>query len=175
MPNNTKNSTQSILSWLGIILTLLALIFGDNLWQQFTGKSIFETIDQIVNPSTSTQLSFPKEPLTINGQVINSSFETGPQCIALEQTGVGNTIRYDMVVPNGWVVVWDSWKAFWPNGQYENDGMLIVQGHWQGTVTISSGEYCVVPFAWKDYAIRSRLNAVVRSDRPQYFIGSNIP
>lgn len=111
-------------------------------------------------------------PLVINGKSYSVPTSNTPFCIASEQTGYTSSgVDYDLVVPKGWVIVWDSWKAYWSDGKYENDGLLIVSGNFQGKVTIVNGEYCAVLVEWKDFAINLRANAVARASRPQFTIG----
>ena len=111
-------------------------------------------------------------PLVINGTSYSIPNSDSPFCVASEQTGYTSSgVEYNLVVPKGWVIVWDSWKAYWSDGSYENDGLLIIYGNWQGTVTIVNGEYCAVPVEWSDFAINLRSGAVTKSNRQQFIIG----
>ena len=96
-------------------------------------------------------------------------------CVANEQTGYTNQgHKYNLQVPSGWVVVWDSWKAYWASDSYEDDGLLIIYGPWEGEVTIVNGEYCATPIEWADFAISNRRNANPKPNRQEFLVG-NIP
>ena len=114
------------------------------------------------------------ESLIVNGQPYTAPTDIDVRCIANEQTrNTGTKVEYNLLVPRGWVIVWDSWKASWPpddNG-YEQDGLLIVYGKWEGKVTIVNGEYCATPVEWADFAINNRLSAVSHPDRQRFSIG----
>jgi hypothetical protein len=121
---------------------------------------------------TSTNAFNAKEPLIINGRSFSVPNDTTVKCVAREQTGYTNTdVEYNLTIPTGWVIVWDSWKAYWPNGKYEQDGLLTIYGRWEGKVTIVNGEYCAVPIEWKDFAINDRMSAVSSSNRQSFSIG----
>ncbi|MCK6463137.1 MAG: hypothetical protein L6Q29_04980 [Candidatus Pacebacteria bacterium] len=125
------------------------------------------------NSQNSSSSSFvASSPLVINGTSYSVPNSNSPLCVASQQTGYTSSgVEYNLDVPKGWVIVWDSWKAYWSGGSYENDGLLIVYGNFQGKVTIVNGEFCAVPVEWKDFAVNLRANAVARASRPQFSIG----
>jgi len=124
------------------------------------------------NQNSSSSSFVASMPLVIDGVSYSVPISNSPTCIASHQTGnIGAGVDYELVVPKGWAIVWDSWKAYWSGGSYENDGLLIVYGNFQGKVTIVNGEYCAVPVEWVGHAITWRLGAVSRPSRQQFIIG----
>jgi hypothetical protein len=119
-----------------------------------------------------------KEPLVVNGISYPVPMDSTQRCIGEQnrQTGIGVSRTYELVVPAGWVIVWDSDKAYWTpgDGKYESDGLLAIYGYWKGTVQIISGEYCAAPIEWAEFAVSDRRSAVIRSNRIECFIGSGI-
>ena len=133
-------------------------------------ESATESPDTGSSPNSNSFIA--SSPLVINGTSYSVPNSNSPFCVASQQTGYTSSgVEYDLVVPKGWVIVWDSWKAYWSGGSYENDGLLIVYGNLQEKVTIVNGEFCAVPVEWKDFAINLRANAVARASRPQFSIG----
>lgn len=127
------------------------------------------------NLSTGSQVSndfFATYPITINGVSYDVPTSASPYCVSSEQTGYTSTgVEYDLNIPQGWVIIWDSWKAYWNNGKYEQDGLLVIYGEWEGTVTVVNGEYCAVPTEWADFAINLRASANPKPSRQQFVIG----
>ncbi len=103
--------------------------------------------------------------LVINGNLYSIPTDNNAKCLggdkATRQTGVDASHTYNLIVPNGWCIVWNSYKAYWTpgDGQYENDGLLEIHGHWEGTVQIITGEYCAVPVEWAEFARTNRREA----------------
>jgi hypothetical protein len=94
-----------------------------------------------------------------------------PRCLADEFTGWNRTVEYDLYVPDGWAIVWDSYKASWPTGGYEENGLLVIYGEFEGVVTITVGRFCAVPVEWDEYAIELRKNASRQYIRNEYVVG----
>ena len=139
---------------------------------QPTSEPVITSPPQTTNDNQNSDSFIASSPLIINGKSYSVPTSNSPYCVASEATGyTSGNIDYDLIVPKGWVIVWDSWKAYWTGGNYENDGLLIVYGSLQGKVTIVNGEYCAVPVEWKDFAISLRANAVTKPSRPQFSIG----
>ncbi len=113
------------------------------------------------------------QPLIINGvNYPRPDPKIQPYCVAQEVHTQGeNKVTYDVVVPKGWVMVWDSYKAYWPGGSYGDNGLLGIYGEWSGTIEINTGGSCSVPIEWVDFAIQNRRNDYPVSFRPEFFIG----
>jgi hypothetical protein len=135
---------------------------------------------QVVQPSVipptvqvqNSSIFVASSPISINGKSYSVPTSNSPYCVASESTGyTSSNTDYNLIVPKGWIIVWDSWKAYWAGGSYENDGLLIVYGNLEGKVSIVNGEYCAVPVEWQDFAINLRGNAVARASRPHFSIG----
>jgi len=123
--------------------------------------------------STENDLFIASSPLIINGKsyVIPTSKDS-PICVSSQETDdTSSAIDYDLVVPKGWVIIWDSSEAYWAGGSYQNNGLLTIYGNWQGKVTIVNGGYCAVPVEWKVFATYLRANASPKAQRPQFSIG----
>jgi hypothetical protein len=114
----------------------------------------------------------PTAPLIVNGAAFTAPIDSRVRCVANDQTGYINSgVEYDVLIPSGWVIVWDSWKAYWPGGKYEDDGLLVIYGGWEGKVVVVNGEYCAVPIEWASFAINDRFSAISRPDRQIYVLG----
>lgn len=143
--------------------------------------------DRLFPPLTPTaKLQAPVEtetfeaPLERNNLVINGANylypnpSDSPYCIAPEvNTGMGITVEYEIEVPDGWIMVWDFYKAYWNNEQHDSDGLLVITGPWQGNIKIDTGGSCSGPIEWADWIISNRSNAYAVSSRPVFYLGQN--
>src|SRR5690606_335384 len=113
------------------------------------------------------------ESLSINGILYSlPSTNISPFCVAQEiHTQGENKINYDINVPDGWVMAWDSYKAYWPGNQYIDSGLLVIIGPWQGEITIDTGGSCSGPIEWIDWIIENRMNDYPVPSRPIYYLG----
>ena len=97
-----------------------------------------------------------------------------PYCIASElNTGMGNRVSYEITVPDGWVMAWDFYKAYWGSDQHESDGLLVITGPWQGSITIDTGGSCSGPIEWSDWIVNNRMTAFPVPSRPIFYLGQN--
>lgn len=85
------------------------------------------------------------------------------------ETGASEII-YEIVAPASWVIVIDSWKADWATGSYQNDGILVITGEWQGDVKVNTGAICAVSREKAQTAIQYRRNLTGNDGRPEYFL-----
>ncbi len=85
------------------------------------------------------------------------------------ETGM-TTIDYQLDVPNSWVVIIDSWKAEWSSGDYQNNGIVIITGEWQGNVKVNIGAICIVPANLLQSNLEIRRNLTKNDGRPEYTI-----
>ena len=172
--NNTSNGTieisKALIGCIGVALA--ATISGIFL---LISSGVIK-IDGVPAPSPSSTLAgqpATHQPLVIDGAKYpypNLGHE--PYCIAQEiHTQGRNKVDYRVVVPKGWVMIWDSYKAYWPNGKYEDSGLLAIYGEWSGTITIDSGGSCSVPIEWADFALQNRRGDYSLSSRPEFYIG----
>lgn len=108
--------------------------------------------------------------LIINGKSYSypdpsSSF----RCIAQDQhTNGKNIVAYDVIVPEGWVMMWNSYKANWASGSYDGDGLLIITGPWTGQITINTGGSCSGPIEWYDQIKSNRISDYYVANRLEY-------
>jgi len=137
-----------------ISLTPLPMLSAPQLTQLAPTRGAFQPTPQ----PTPTQL-VATQPLIINGVSYPVPTDSHFRCITAEQTGA-NRVEYTLNVPAGWVVVWDAQQAYWPGGQYENGGLLTVQGPWEGMVKIVNGHYCAVPTEWIAFTLSDLFTAV---------------
>jgi len=79
-------------------------------------------------------------------------------------------INYEFNVPKSWAVIIDSWKAEWSSGNYQNNGILVITGEWQGNVKINIGAICVVPINLLQSSLEVRRNLSNNDGRPEYTI-----
>jgi hypothetical protein len=109
--------------------------------------------------------------LIINGAAYSLPSTTNPYCVAQEvNTGMKVVKSYDVSVPDGWVMMWSSWKAKWPGGNYNENGLLIIRGPWQGTLSIDTGGSCSGPIQWYDFILDNRRKDYPVPSRPEYTI-----
>lgn len=85
-------------------------------------------------------------------------------CVAQEfhtgNTDYQNNIEvYDVVVPHGWVMMWDFYQAKWDNGVYDSDGLLIITGPFSGRIQINTGGSCSGPIEWYKFIYKNRVDA----------------
>lgn len=113
------------------------------------------------------------EMLVVNGGRYPYPDSTStPYCIAQDvYTGMDTRLSYEVTVPDSWVMVWDFHKASWENERYEDNGLLVITGPWQGTLDINTGGSCSGPVGWKDWLIDTRTNAYPIPSRPIYYLG----
>jgi len=138
----------------------------------------------IGNNSTSAQPT--SNPLSENSQtapliindITNNNLRTfefpstsAPSSCAGAYIETGMTIvDYEFTVPQSWAVIIDSWKAEWSTGSYQNDGILIIIGEWQGKVTVNIGAICAVPANLLQSNLETRRNLTGNYGRPEYTI-----
>ena len=122
-------------------------------------------------PASTTQPT-PQADLVINGLSYNKPNPAAtPYCVAEEiYTSDGNIVDYNVIVPDGWVMMWDSWQAQWPGGSYDDNGLLIIKGPWSGTITINSGGSCSGPLEWYDSILQNRRDSYPVTSRPEFSI-----
>lgn len=141
--------------------------------QSLIPPTFASTPSPIVQRLITTKVTFAFraiEPLVINGISYAVPNDSNQRCIANEKTG-NSLVRYNISVPKGWFIAWDSYKADWKVGNYQSDGLLGIYGKWEGTVDIEVGEYCAVPVEWANFAINDRRNASPKPTRQSFFIG----
>ena len=168
-------TTVGIATIIGVVIATITLILdvgkGWSISPTSSGQSTTAGTEIIID----SQSNLPSNMINATDSlIINSKSYAIPTdtsniaCIAGEQTGY-SSVKYSLVVPEGWVVVWDSWKAYWPNSNYEQDGFLVIYGNWDGEVTIVNGEYCAVPV---ELIPKRDLNGAVNNpDRQKFIIG----
>jgi hypothetical protein len=112
------------------------------------------------------------QALIVNGaRYTFPDLNTAPHCIAPEVATGEARAKYNLQVPKGWVMVWDSNKAFWADGQYENNGLLVIYGEWTGSIEIEKGGSCSVPVEWLDFALKQRRESFPVESRPEFYVG----
>ena len=122
----------------------------------------------------SVPATFTPSPqaLMVNGaRYTFPDLNTAPHCIAPEVATGETRAQYNIQVPKGWVMVWDSNKAFWVGGQYENNGLLVIYGEWNGSIEIEKGGSCSVPVEWLDFALQQRRGSFPVESRPEFYVG----
>lgn len=67
--NQRNNSSSTIIGLIGLILTVVVLFFGDNLYEQITGESFFASI-----PGSSSDPEEGNEVVNIRGEVWAQTF-----------------------------------------------------------------------------------------------------
>lgn len=123
-------------------------------------------------PENNSGNNSTHEMLVINGASYPYPETSTPYCIAQDvNTGMGNKLSYTIILPDGWVMVWDFYKAYWESQQRESDGLLVITGPWQGTITIDTGGSCSGPAEWSEWLIDIRMNASPVPSRPIFYIG----
>jgi|GEM_PF-5495205 hypothetical protein len=125
-----------------------------------------------VSQTTQNQVPQISSSLLVNGITYQIPTHTStPFCVAPElNTGMNNINEYDIVVPDGWVMMWDSWKAEWNGGSYDSDGLLIIVGPYSGRIKINTGGSCSGPIEWYDFILDNRRNAYPVPSRIEYII-----
>jgi len=116
-------------------------------------------------------------PLTIDDLTNNSSFvfdiydlHPTSRCTGeYLETGMA-IVDYRINVPNAWAVIIDSWKAEWDSGSYNNNGILIIIGEWQGLLKINTGALCVIPVELLNANLEFRRNLSGKDGRPEFTI-----
>jgi hypothetical protein len=68
------------------------------------------------------------EALVINGANYSDPDPRGNKfCGAHEiKTSMGNRVAYELELPEGWVMAWASYKAYWLGRQHKTDGLLVI-------------------------------------------------
>ena len=151
---------------------ILGALFGVFLYQKsFTAPNTAEPIYSGNSPSSNIA------PLIIsditNNKVYNFDFpgnNVSSSCSGGYLETKMNEITYQLTVPDSWVVIIDSWKANWSSGDYQNDGILIISGNWQGTVTINTGAICAVSINSAEVALDGRRAVNGYDGRPEFTI-----
>jgi hypothetical protein len=165
-----------------VVGAIITGIFG--IVATITGIYIRDTLDQrktvTPEPSAQVQTAGPTQPsgfkttqpVIINGQEYFPPTGQEMRCAASGKTDDSkNGIRYKVTIPDGWIIAWSSWKATWPEGSYENNGLLALYGAWDGTVTIVNGEYCAVPVEWSQFAVdKLRGGSQPQQGRPEFYV-----
>jgi hypothetical protein len=155
----------------GVVAAIAGIYFKDTLDQR---KAVTPTPSPQVQTAVPTQVSGIRatQPIIIDGQSYLPPIGQEMRCAASGRTDDSkNGVRYKLTIPDGWMIVWDSWKASWPEGSYENNGLLGIYGAWEGTVIVVNGEYCAVPVEWAQYALdRQRGGSLPQQDRPEFYI-----
>lgn len=153
---------------IGLIVSgfgLLGLILG------LIGSTFFlREVSQAQNPIT---VPLTHSSLTINGvSYPMPDPSSSPYCVAQQvHTNGKNTVDYDLNIPSGWVMIWNSWQAKWDGGHYDENGLLIIRGPWSGRIQINTGGSCSGPVEWYDFIRQNRLSDYPVPSRPEY----NIP
>jgi hypothetical protein len=99
-----------------------------------------------------------------------STFNATSSCTgAYFETGMV-IVEYRITVPQSWAVIVDSWKAEWESGSYQNDGILIINGTWQGNIKINTGAICAIPSGLLQSNLQIRRNLSGNDGRPEYTI-----
>jgi len=128
------------------------------------------TVANNAGNSQTTQIA----PLIINDITNNNlqTFEfpttsTPSSCAgAYIETGMA-IIDYELTVPQSWAIIIDSWKAEWSSGNYQNNGILIITGEWQGNIKINIGAICAVPIKLLQANLEIR-RGINNDGRPEY-------
>jgi hypothetical protein len=154
--------TASKIGMIGLVATMcgfLGLITG------LTGSVFYvRQINQAqttnpshTNPEYTNSFSNPKS-LVIDGVSYSMPDpNSSPHCVAQEvHTNGENIVTYNITVPDGWVMMWDSWKAKWDGDSYNQDGLLIIKGPYNGTIEINTGGSCSGPIEWYDFIYENR-------------------
>ena len=176
----TSSNTAIIIAAIGVIGTIIValitslsdviipLIIRTPTAEVFGSPSIISTAEVSVPPT----LTPSPQALMVNGaRYTFPDLSTTPHCIALEVATGEARAKYNIQVPKGWVMVWDSNKAFWVGGQYENNGLLVIYGEWNGSIEIEKGGSCSVPVEWLDFALKQRRGSFPVESRPEFYIG----
>lgn len=148
------NRTSAILGIVAAIVAILGFCGIPTVWDMLPAGCKLVDHDQT-------------DDIVINGKSYSVPTDNDERCLggdkASRQTGDGVSMTYNLTVPEGWYIVWDSHKAYWSppgQGEYENDGLLAIYGPWKGTVHVVTGEYCAVPVEWYKFAWDDRKGAV---------------
>jgi hypothetical protein len=158
--------------WISIggILGTLGCVIGAFVGFSIASNGVMEQSSFENNPSISAPSN--QSSLVINGasySIPNPS--SSPYCVAQEvHTNGSNIVDYEINVPNGWVMMWSSWKATWNGGSYNQDGLLIIEGPYRGTIQINTGGSCSGPIEWYDFIHQNRISDFPVPSRPEYKI-----
>ena len=182
---------------LGLLTAIIALLTeGLKLYKELPTQTpqivtIIATLPETISQPTLEIVSIPTAvvnvadtpspqiaPIGINDLTNNKSlsFDFPPianapkSCMGVYiETGMA-IIDYKLDVPKSWGVVIDSWKAEWSSGNYQNDGILVITGEWQGNVKINIGAICAVPINLLQSTIEIRRSQTNNDGRPEYAI-----
>ena len=134
--------------------------------------SLTPGITSTVEVSAPPTFTPSPQALVVNGvRYTFPDLKTAPHCIAPEVATGETRAQYNIQIPKGWVMVWDSNKAFWFSGRYENNGLLVIYGDWTGSIEIEKGGSCSVPVEWLEFALQQRRGSFPVESRPEFFIG----
>lgn len=155
----TELGNHPVIIFITVIAALIAIVIF------VSGK---ENLPEMVNGVESAMQ--PK--LVINGEsYIKPNPALTPYCVAQDvNTGMGKTTNYTVTVPEGWVMMWSSWKAEWAGGGYNDDGLIIITGPWSGALTINTGGSCSGPSEWYDFMLKNRREDYPVNSRPEFMI-----
>lgn len=174
--SNPSNITLTVGCFSAVAIIIAAIIGLGAPFAERAADFYFPTLTPVqpVAPATATQQSsIPQtsSPLVVNGVEYQMPTSSSPFCIAQEvQTGMNNIVEYNIVIPDGWVMMWDSWKAEWDGGSYDSDGLLIIMGPYSGKITINTGGSCSGPVEWYNFILNNRRNSFPAPSRNEYII-----
>jgi hypothetical protein len=75
--NENKISCSTLIAIIGLIIAIVAFVFGDNLYQQITGRSFFTSVQDTSSVSVPTASKSPNPPPPFFNEWINTDTETG--------------------------------------------------------------------------------------------------
>lgn len=165
--------TVAIIGGCFAIIAALVSGFADRIADRVLPPSTpIASVQTPVQAPTSEPLRLPDTLVINNANYPYPDPGSSPYCIAKEvNTNGRNRISYEIEVPEGWVMAWNSYKAYWPGGQYETDGLLVITGPWQGTIDIDTGGSCSGPVEWTTFVVDDRMKDYPVASRPIYYLG----
>lgn len=161
-------NTAIIVAIIGVIGTIIVAIITT--FKEPLVALIYKTPTAAVSVSPISTPT-PQDLIVDGARYPFPDLNTDPHCIAPEVATGEAKVKYNIKIPKGWVMVWDSNKAYWVGGQYENNGLLVINGEWNGSIEIEKGGSCSVPVAWLDFALKQRRGSVPVESRPEFYIG----
>ncbi len=137
----------------------------------FAPPSVIPAPQATQAPEPAASATNSNSPLIIDGVSYPWPDWSTPYCVAQEiNTGMNTIKSYAVTVPDKWVMMWNAWKAEWPGGSFNQDGLLIIRGPWHGTIKINTGGSCSGPMEWYAFILRDRTKAYPVPYRPKYII-----
>lgn len=126
-------------------------------------------------PETSGTDFTPAPPLIIDEVEYSlPSADDAFYCIAQQVHTQGNNQRtYSVVIPDGWVMAWDSYGATWREGGYNTDGLVVIFGPWEDNLTINTGGSCSGPVQWANQIVENRCLDYPVSYRPIFVVNNS--